>query len=364
MKVYFDHQIFATQRYGGISRYYVELSRELSKIDGIEAQIVATGYVNTYLSEVDRLHRLSFSLSSFPMKGLRFRPDTLAPLFRLINTIDRPDIVHETSYLNSNFHLNKRNHIVTTCHDMICEKHPEWMPNPNERIAARRKCFERADAIICISNHTKSDLLSIYPELEPKITMIYHGVNYDHAPEKLNIDLPRPYLLYVGTRSTYKNFSAMLKALVRSKLIRENYNLVCFGGGQLTEDEYQLSRTVGFPSENIHYLTGDDKLLSYYYKNAAAFIYPSLYEGFGMPLLEAMAQGCPIACSNNSCFPEICGDAATYFDGYDIDSMSNAIERVLMQDRESINTLIHDRLDYFSWAKCASETVKVYNMIT
>ena len=294
---------------------------------------------------------------------MRYRPALTAPLFRVANWLGSPDIVHETHYTLGSEHLSKKNCVVTTCHDMIFEKHPEWVSGSSDRTTLKRKTFERADAIICISNHTRNDLLEIYPHLEPKAVTVYHGVDHAPAPAMLDVNLPKPYLLYVGTRQSYKNFGTMLKALGRSKLLREEFHLVCFGGGALSDDENKLSRDVGFPTERIHNLSGDDILLSYLYKHAAAFVFPSLYEGFGMPLIEAMVHGCPVVCSNASCFPEICGEVAVYFDGRNIDDMSYSIERVVAQPRDEVDVLIRTKSNQFGWDLCASASLKVYQSL-
>lgn len=362
MKVWFDHQIFSIQRYGGVSRYFVELLHGLRQIEGIDADVIAPAHINAYLRGNDSRHPLSFALP-FPKKGLRYRPAFTAPLFRLANWIGSPDVIHETHYLLGSRHLSKRARVVTTCHDMIFEKRPEWVPGSADRAALKRKTFERADAIICISNHTRNDLIDIYPDMESKAVTIYHGVDHAPAPDCVAVDLPKPYLLYVGTREGYKNFNPMINALGRSKLLRERFHLVCFGGGLVSAEERRLSLDAGFPPERIHHYSGSDSLLAYFYKHAAAFVFPSLYEGFGMPLTEAMAQGCPIACSSASCFPEVCGDAAVYFDGQDIDDMSNVIEALVMQPRDQMQIALTNRSSQFSWRRCVAETTRVYQSI-
>jgi glycosyltransferase involved in cell wall biosynthesis len=362
MKIWFDHQIFSIQRYGGVSRYFVELLRGLRKIDAIEADIIAPAHVNAYLRADDCHFPISFSLAH-PKRGMRYRPAITAPLFRLANLIGSPDIIHETHYALGSEHIPRRTRMVTTCHDMVFEKHQEWVSGSADRATLKRKTLDRADSIICISENTKNDLLDIYPALESKVSVIHHGTDHTPAPDTLDLVLPKPYLLFVGIRKTYKNFENLLKALGSSKQLRENFQLVCFGGGQFSAEEYQKSKSSGYPPERIHHLAGDDAMLAYLYKHAAAFVFPSLYEGFGMPLTEAMVQGCPIACSDASCFPEICGDAAVYFNGNDIDSMSNAIERLVDSPRQQSSYISKSRSSIFSWERCAQETFSVYKSI-
>lgn len=363
MKIWFDHQIFSIQRYGGVSRYFVELLRGLRKIDGIEADIIAPAHVNAYLRSDDCHFPLSFPLTH-PKRGMRYRPALTTPLFRLANWLGSPDIIHETHYILGSEHVSRQTRLVTTCHDMVFEKHPEWVSGSADRAALKRRTLERADAIICISEHTRKDLLELYPSLESKASVIHHGTDHKPAPDSLDIALPKPYLLFVGIRQSYKNFENLLKALGRSKQLRENFQLMCFGGGPISAEEYQASKDAGYPPEYIHYLAGSDTLLAYLYKHAAAFVFPSLYEGFGMPLTEAMVQGCPIACSDASCFPEICGDAAAYFDGNEIDSMSNAIECLVAIPRQQSSDISRSRSLMFSWDRCAQETSSVYKSLT
>lgn len=359
MKVWFDHQIFSIQRYGGVSRYFVELLRALRQMDSINADVIAPAHINAYLVGSDSHHPLSFSLP-YPQRGLRYRPVFTAPLFRLANYLGAPDIIHETYFMVGG---SNRARTVTTCHDMIFEKHPEWVPGSTHRVFLKRKAFERADAIICISDSTRTDLLEIYPDLEPKVTMVHHGVDHTPAPHLASVPLFKPYLLYVGVREGYKNFEALILALGRSRQLRENFHLVCFGGGALSAKERMASQAAGFPPEKIHQFSGSDSLLTYFYKHAAAFVFPSLYEGFGMPLTEAMVQGCPIACSAASCFPEICGDAAAYFDPKEIDNICEVIESLVGQSRDQMRASVAARAQLFSWHRCAKETANVYQKL-
>lgn len=362
MKILFDHQVFSVQHYGGVSRYFVELLHALRQVDSIEVDVVAPAHVNAYLASTNSNHPLTFSLPH-PQFGLRYRASLMAPLFRLASYLGSPDVVHETHYALGSRHIPNNTRLVTTCHDMVFEKFPQWVSGAADRAVLKRKTFERADAIICISNSTRTDLLEIYPELEPKVAMVHHGVDHTPAPAA-PVTMPRPYLLYVGVRDGYKNFETLIRALGRSKRLRENFHLVCFGGGTLSVKEREASKTAGFPPENIHQLAGNDSVLASFYKHAAAFVFPSLYEGFGMPLTEAMVQGCPIACSAASSFPEICGDAAVYFDPRDIDDMCVAIEALVSQPRNLVSSSVTHRGKQFSWSRCATETAHVYQSLS
>lgn len=361
MRILFDHQVFSIQRYGGVSRYFVELLRALRQVDSIEVDVIAPAHVNAYLASGDSKHPLTFSLPH-PQTGLRYRASLLAPLVRLASYLGSPDVVHETHYALGSTHVPNNTRLVTTCHDMVFEKFPHWISGAADRAALKRKTFERADAIICISNNTRTDLLEIYPDLEPKVAVVHHGVDHTIA-QASPAPFSQPYLLYVGVRDGYKNFETLMHALGRSKQLRENFHLVCFGGGTLSANEREVSRRAGFSPDNIHQLTGSDSVLASLYKHAAAFVFPSLYEGFGMPLTEAMVQGCPIACSAASCFPEICADAAVYFNPCDADDMSFAIETLVSKPRDLVSSSVTLRGKQFSWSRCATETAHVYQSL-
>lgn len=359
MKLWFDHQIFVVQRYGGISRYFVELKRALKNIHDVDVDILAPGYINSYLRPSDMNNPFSFPLRK-SFRGLRFRPMVVAPIFKFAAHIKKPDLIHETHYALDDVHLPKHLPLVSTCHDMIFEK----SPNTQELascVALKRKSFDRAAAIICISENTRTDLLDRYPALESKVTVIPHGVDHTLAPETLPVELPEPYLLFVGTRSGYKNFANLVRAMGASPQLREAFHLVCFGGGVFNAEELALCEVAGYPIKRLHHVSGNDKLLAYAYKRAVAFVFPSRYEGFGMPLTEAMVQGCPIACSDASCFPEICGDAAIYFDADDVESIRNCLERLLCDEtRIRLAALGRVRAHQFSWSRCAELTATVY----
>ncbi len=363
MKIWFDHQIFSIQRYGGVSRYFVELLRGLQHIEGVRAEVLAPAHVNAYLRPDDSLHPLTFSLQR-PERGLRHRPAWTAPVFRLAEWVGAPDLVHETHYMLGSEHLPARAKVVSTCHDMVFEKHPEWVGGSEDRARLKFKTFQRADAIICISEHTRQDLIDLYPQFESKAFTVHHGVDQTPAPDHLPVALPKPYLLFVGVRQGYKNFDAFLQALGRSRQLRENFQLVCFGGGAITAQERQRAKEAGFPPESMHQLSGDDTLLAYVYKQAAAFVFPSLYEGFGMPLTEAMVHGCPIACSSASCFPEICEDTAAYFDPRDPDDMAHVIEATVSLPPNQPAKALAQRAVHFTWNRCAAETHHRYLQVS
>jgi len=362
MKVVFDHQIFVTQAYGGVSRYFVELAREMRQRDA-QVQIFAPAYINRYLAKTDPLHPFSFELQRL-RRGLRYRPSLLSPLLWGAVKLKGPQILHETgtNSFNPASALNGDGRLISTVHDMTVERFPHYFDRPAQRIAAKLAALRRADAIICISESTRADLLSFYPEFAERCHVVHHGVNQDRAIGPRPEVLPPSYLLYVGTRQTYKNFDNLVRALGAAKGLPASLQLVCFGGGPLSEAEKSLCDSSGWPVSRVTQMNGDDALLAQAYKHAELFVFPSTYEGFGMPLTEAMVQACPIACSRATSFPEVCEDGADYFDPADVHDIARVIERLIGDParRSAVSAAGEKRVAHFTWARCATETAAVY----
>ena len=138
--------------------------------------------------------------------------------------------------------------------------------------------------------------------------------------------------------------------------------MVAFGGGGFTTEEQAAFNTLGFADKRIRQVGGNVEVLGQLYATAQAFIYPSLYEGFGLPPLEAMAHGCPVVSSNASCMPEVLGEAAEYFDPLDVAAQARAIEAVVFDGQRKAELVQRGtaRRARFSWARCAQETRQIY----
>ena len=174
-----------------------------------------------------------------------------------------------------------------------------------------------------------------------------------------------PYVLFVGQRSGYKNFEALLRAFAASERLKGDLRILCFGGGPLSTAELSLASELGLGSHHLSQLRGSDKLLGNAYAHAIALAYPSLYEGFGFPPLEAMSAGCPVLVSNTSSLPEVVGDAAIKFDPKNIEELRTAIERVTVSDevRRELIAAGHERRKQFSWPRCVERTIDVYRKL-
>jgi glycosyltransferase involved in cell wall biosynthesis len=363
LKIAFDHQTFILQRYGGISRYFVELAKNLSEIspNAPEIKIIAPFYKNKYLYESrNKLNFRGLLVPDIPKTGrlLRYANNFISPIvLKHMN----PDISHETYYF-SNINKASRARRVITVYDMIHEIFPDQFSNNDPTRDAKKRAIARADHIVCISENTREDLVNILDVERDRTSVVHLGFALDSREPKAVVLENKPFLLYVGSRHGYKNFSRVIEAYASSAILSKEFDFVCFGGGDIRPKEINLFRRLKLPLKQIHYVSGDDDLLAGYYKNASLFIYPSLYEGFGIPPLEAMSYGCPVACSNTSSIPEVVGEAAILFDPYSIDSIRHAMEEILIDSslRSSVLLKGYDRIHHFSWTKCATETLNIY----
>ena len=275
-----------------------------------------------------------------------------------------PDVVHET-YYSTKAIASAAKPVVVTVFDMIHELFSHDFPAGDETSRRKRLAVERADHVICISESTRRDLLRLFDLPEYKVSVVHLGFDPSTAGQGgpgFRTPSGRPFILYVGVRGGYKNFVGLLRTIGSSNRLREDFDVVAFGGGAFTPDELQSIAGAGLPQSQIIQVSGDDELLSRVYSAARVFVYPSLYEGFGIPPLEAMAHSCPVVCGNTSSLPEVVGDAAELFDPSDDGALRAAIERVVYSDSAiaGLRNLARHRVQRFSWQTCANETLRVY----
>jgi glycosyltransferase involved in cell wall biosynthesis len=361
MKIAFDYQIFSQQSYGGISRYYNSLALNLSKLNH-DITIFTGIHRNKYISSLPKGLVKGFELSKFPPKS--------AKLFLLANhyltnyQIQQwnPDLIHETYY--SIFKPTNNLPRIVTAYDMVHELFPKQFKK-NELVTQKKiSTFNRADHIISISHNTKKDLVEFFDIPPEKITVVHLACDvFDKANSNLiDSNFKKPFLLYVGSRGGYKNFNRFLEATSKSKKLTDEFDIIAFGGGALSINEKKFIHSLGFKKDQIRQIGGDDAVLASLYQEAVAFVYPSLYEGFGMSPLEAMAYGCPVISSNASSLPEVVGDAGEYFNPEEIESIKSSIENVVYSPSRIMDLKLKglERVDNFSWKKCSQETLKVY----
>ena len=273
--------------------------------------------------------------------------------------------------------LDKKIKTVITVHDLSNFRFPEYFKGAKQKYLTAMTAFsaKKADRIIAVSANTKKDLIELLHIPESKIDVVYNGLNLQINPikpeteQKLlkRIGLPENYLLFVGTMEPRKNIEGLLDALLWLwKDKQQKYPLVIVGpkGWLYKNIEQKISIYSKIsPVIQTGYLEDDD--VQAVYKNAALFIYPSFYEGFGFPVLEAMACGCPVLCSNSSSLPEVGADAVEYFSPSNIRELGEKIFWLYTdrKKREQMQQLGKERAKNFSWEKVSAETIQIYQSI-
>ena len=357
MKVFFDYSIFTLQSFGGVSKYTVNLVENFS--EQVDRLIISPLYKNYYLKNCSFADKMIFYNRAGPLTKYINKFNKI--YFNNKLKTKKPDIIHLSYFNEKNFYDSKAK-IVITEHDLIKEKfYPERY---QDQIEYKKKLYEKIDQIICVSYNTKKDLQQEYNIDPAKISVVHHGVNKnkDFRERSLNI---RPFILYVGSRQRYKNFDNVIKSYASSTKLKLDFDFVCFGGGKFSKKEENFFKNLSISRDRIHYFEGDELDLNYFYQNARIFIFPSIYEGFGMPLLEAMKMDCPVICSDIGSFSEIVNDAAIFFNPKDIESIKHKIENSIFDDQllSDLKKKGSRNIDKYSWKKCSYETEKIYKKI-
>ena len=376
MKILFDFQAFSMQIYGGISRCFAELYKHLP--NHVDAFLAVHESNNKYIQDIPRIKPNGYSLQHFICKKdfigkdhLHLWVDKLRihkhyPNYNQNYSIEllkegNFDIFHPT-YFDDYFlpFLNGKPYVLTI-HDMIPELFEGIDVWQKEK---KRKLAKEAAHIVTVSNQTKKDIIDILKIAEEKITVIYHA-----APDSMFFSnrslFSFPYILYVGARSAYKNFDLMLYQLKDFLNSHQDTKLVC-SGADFTQSELELISKLGLQDSVIHFFAEEAEIGNLYHY-ASCFIYPSAYEGFGIPILEAFKAGCPVLLNKASCFPEIAGEGALYFElDKEYSNLNTIIEKFWLFSQNEIQQLKqrqNDRLKFFSWSESAKALTRVYDQV-
>jgi glycosyltransferase involved in cell wall biosynthesis len=352
------------QKYGGISRYFARLLQEL-KDSPHDPHVFAPFHRNQYLKNLPNARICGGYFAKYPKKTTKLF--FAANKFVSDRCIRRwnPHVVHET-YYGSIGVTKKKSPVVVTVHDMIHEIMPECFLPSDPTSRQKQLSVKRADHVICVSENTKKDLQHYYDIADDKISVIHHGHDsFSQSRRTVVSDSPEsePFILYVGQRSGYKNFKMLITALSMFPFLRNNVRLIAAGGGPFSSEEIAFIKKCKL--HRVIQIEATDAQLSALYSEAVALVYPSLYEGFGIPLLEAFAHACPVIASRSSSIPEVVENAAAMFDPHSVEDLGNVLGGVIASKelRESLVTRGLNRLESFSWKKCASETLAVYEKV-
>lgn len=361
MKVLYDYQTFTLQDYGGISRYFYEVNREFKSYTDLQTECTLFYSNNEYLFGNDVISYRSF-FPKYKFSGRR-------TIMLIINEMRSRflikkgdfDLFHPTYYDPYYLNINMDKPVVITCLDLIHEK---FIRDDLQTLSNKKKVLLRADKILAISQSTKNDLISYYKIPEERIDVTYLASSFKINSASVSPSSDESFVLYVGNRSLYKNFGFFVTAIAPLLKKGKDLFLYCAGGGQFNKEELALFNNLKIANK-VRAFSGADESLTRLYSSAIAFFYPSLYEGFGIPLLEAMSCGCAVASSNVSSLPEVAGDAAYYFDPLSKDSIFAAAEEILANDhlRAKLKEKGFERAKQFSWQQTAQQTYKAYKKL-
>lgn len=373
--IYFDGVLYSWGRTGGVLRYFGELIKYLSKKNNVTVVMREPNYGLDLPSNVNVVNVKLFGIKwpDFLVGYVRkiFTPFNNYKVNKYFSRIS--DGVFHSTYFTTYKSLKIPQ--VLTVHDMIYEKFPEFFSGASHKRFIRNKklCIDRADAIICVSEATKHSIKELYQVSDDKLHVIYHGVSeafnldrdqkvFDDIVNKLSIK--NPFFLFVGVRGAYKNFSFFIKSFSKWSN-NKKYDIVVVGGGPMTDDEKDLIESLGLSDQVKHHPFVSEIQLKNLYCYCQAFVFPSLDEGFGLPLLEAVSCGAIVLASDIEVFREVIDDIPIYFDPTSEDSLVKALEESSGRVKDHVmaekkSTEIHDK---FSWSVCAKRTEDLYHKL-
>jgi len=349
--------------WAGLGRYTRNLLSSLLEVSSDEFVVFAPRSFGREIAEFPRVKFVPVTSSYYS-----FQEQTI---FLMSLMQENLDLMH---FLHFNAPVLYRRPFVVTIHDLTRFFFPAQKNSGQFHQWAYEEVFRsvvlHAQRIITVSEHTRSDLIRYFPQVANKTSVVYEGVDHkmpNGSGDQELLHALTDYLLFVGVWMTHKNIPRLLLSF--KKIVENGYcgSLVVTGEGKPHHvDVPRLVKSIGLKDRVILPGKVDDDTLRHLYAGAKAFIFPSLYEGFGFPPLEAMSCGTPVAASRVSSIPEILGDAAAYFDPYSVDDMTNAITH-LINDQGMQAELIErgrKRVSEYAWNTCASETLDVYTRTT
>ncbi len=352
-----DEQIFAVQEYGGISRMFTELAEQFTTDPtlGVELHPIDAPVSNHYLLDDASL------AAALGVRPARNHYSALWHYFAQGRRRADVELVHSTFYLPKGLGDYPGIPKVMTVHDMI----PELLARNRRRLDVltwKNRYVSHVDHIICVSESTKRDLLAVYPDLQTPISVVHHGVDALFRPDVPAISgFPERYVIFVGNRRGYKDAAVLQRAFAAMHRDFPGLSLVFVGGGALTRRETRALDSLGLAAVTRQVSLSENQMASAY-AHAVMCVFPSQYEGFGLPALEAMACGTPLILADSSSLPEVGGDAALYFPPGDGDALADQMSLLMTDENERhrLRSLGLQRVRGFSWHRAAQHTADVY----
>lgn len=374
MRILIDAHL-SDEKTTGIGRYLAELLYALLSIDQRNEYIILTysGISSTHpfrIFEAPNLLKIPVNLH-----GLDWRQHFLTP--KIIKEV-KPDVYHHPHFDLPSFHNVPS---VVTIHDLKYIRHPEFF---KERSVLKqfymkrmmRRSLKRTKKVIAVSKSTRDDIISVFDTPIDKVSVVYHGVNSNHQRTNTKADgskllekykVKGRFILFVGEKRPHKNLVHLIEAFdIFNKRTKGAYQLVAVGKSYANYSEpldkvkdLSLAKSVIF----TEYISNDE--LRLFYQTADVLVLPSLYEGFGLPVLEAMNYGTPVIASNLTSLPEIVGEAGILVHPFNIQEIAAALEKVITNDNisEELKRKGIERAKSFTWEKTARQTLEIYREV-
>ncbi len=371
MQVFLDDQIFHRQKIGGVSRYNCNLAEALARTNKIKVTLFGGWSQNAFLRNLIPHHNLRIvHLPRRDKLKIRRLAMGLSSLWRRrafeqALKWDSNIIYHPTYFQPDDSLHEKACATVATFQDMIPEITANMSQQQERYRANKLKTARKAHRLIAASQSTKKDMHQYYPFIKERIDVVYHGSSLSYFEDCLSRSAPnhpQPYFVFVGKRRGYKNGLAAIHAFgLLAEAFPEVHLVFC--GGEVGPGSEERSLIEGHRIDGrVDYVSADDFTLKKLLHGAIALVYPSLYEGFGLPVLEAMQHGCPVITTRLGSLPEVAGRAGIYIDPHSPEDIAIAMRRMLTQSDERKNFIdrgLH-QAQKFSLAKTAENTLAVY----
>jgi mannosyltransferase len=352
MKILYDDVIFRLQKVGGISNVFSQLINFANKDESIEL-----GYISTTNSNIKNLYWSKLNIPKIVL--LKNIPNVILQFIPFINLNANIASIYHATYYNFPLIKNKLIYVITI-HDLGYER--GIMQIGVRRlinIFFKRLAIIKADGIVCVSQCTFDELFFFYGKFlkNKQITVVHNGISANFKNLGFKTSIASKNILFVGGRQNYKNFEDLVRAISFSK----EFNLLILGGGGLSQYHLDFIKNI-IPNRFAVYKDISEKELNEFYNNSFCLVYPSSYEGFGLPILESMAAGCPVIACSNSSILEVSGGNAVLIPSSNPQYIFKAFSQ--LKDIEFRTNLILRGMEHsknFNWNKTYRETKQFYN---